>query len=162
MDGEDYRLIRDLTLNASTARVYIAVDDDGKPFVLSDIVVKMELAAADGSSIGMIVPNIGDTQPSSTELNTLPGLSITTLFATSSQVRVARLHVKGGKFFGEAEYTAFSNYYNPLYTQVNRNAAGIYDCDKISSLTMFSINNNSFAAGSRFFVYGRRLKGNNK
>lgn len=156
IDGENYTLIRDMTLPENTNRVYIDNDDDGNPFELSDIVVHMNLEAADGTGVGVIVPNIGDTQPESSVLGELPLLSMSSLFSTSGQLRVARMHTIGGRFFADAEYTAFTNWYAPLYTQVNRNASGIYECDSIQSLTMFSINNYSFAAGSRIMVYGRK------
>lgn len=151
---EPYRFINEVTItDADTSYVLFETDTNGDAFSLHDVIIDFDLTVASGSSLGLIIPNISTAPNSASDI---PYLSALYLFhATNAQRRVARLHVEGGRFFGECENDRLPNDYNTVNTQRNRNATGIYECDSITKLRIYSINAHKFGNGSKIKVYGR-------
>lgn len=154
MLNPNYRLIKEITISdADTSYVLIETDTNGNPFSLYDVIIDFNLTVASGSSIGLIIPNVSNAPSNASDL---PCLTVTYLFhATNAQQRVARMHIDGGRFFGECEADRFQNFYSLMNTQRNRNATGLYECEPISKLRIYSINAHKFGNGSVIKVYGR-------
>ena len=151
-----YRLIKEVTIAGSdTAFILIDSDTNGNPFSLFDVIIDFDMTATGETvnSNGLIYPNV-DSDPGNNGQN-LPFLSVSALFSNSAQRKVARLHVDGGRLVGDSDLSSFTNHYALVYFQHNRNASGLYECEPISKLRIWSINGHKFGNGSVIKVYGR-------
>ena len=151
---EQYRLIKTVTIaDADTTVAYVDTDENGEPFSLHDIVIDFDMELASGTSNAWVIPNVTSAPSDATNM---AALTVQNLFnSAAKQRRIARINVSGGRFFGESEYTTFDNIYANLYTVRNRNATGLFTCDPISKLRIWSMNSHKFGQGSTIKIYGR-------
>lgn len=150
-----YRLINTITTVADQKLVYVDSDSDGNPFSLTDAIIEFDTAAGSNSSGGVVYINGANQIPTSAQMQINPCLAVTGLFGTTEQKRVAVIGVKGGRFFGESTYQTYANYYTAYYKQTSRNASGLYKCDSINKISIFSMNEHSFGVGTVIKIYGR-------
>lgn len=151
----DYRLLKEVTISgADTKAVMVDTDTNGEPFIVHEMLIDFEMTACSGTSQALVMPN--QTTELWTSADLIPYLAIQNLFSSSgSQRRTARLKVEGGRFFGESEASSFDNHYGSVNSQRSRNATGIYECDPISAVRIWSINGHYFGDGTKIKIYGR-------
>lgn len=151
----DYRLLKEVTISgADTKAVMVDTDTNGEPFIVHEMLIDFEMTACSGTSQALVMPN--QTTELWTSADLIPYLAIQNLFSSSgSQRRTARLKVEGGRFFGESEASSFDNHYGSVNSQRSRNATGIYECDPISAVRIWSINGHFFGDGTKIKIYGR-------
>lgn len=151
----DYRLLKEVIISgADTKAVMVDTDTNGDPFIVHEMMIDFELTACSGTSNALVMPN--QTTELWTSADLIPYLAVQNLFSSSgSQRRTARLKVEGGRFFGESEASSFDNHYGSVNSQRSRNATGIYECDPISAVRIWSINGHFFGDGTKIKIYGR-------
>ena len=151
----DYRLLKEVIISgADTKAVMVDTDTNGDPFIVHEMMIDFEMTACSGTSQALVMPN--QTTELWTSADLIPYLAVQNLFSSSgSQRRTARLKVEGGRFFGESEASSFDNHYGSVNSQRSRNATGIYECDPISAVRIWSINGHYFGDGTKIKIYGR-------
>ena len=151
----DYRLLKEVIISGDDTKVVMVdTDTNGDPFIVHEMMIDFEMAACSGTSQALVMPN--QTTELWTSADLIPYLAVQNLFSSSkSQRRTARLKVEGGRFFGESEASSFDNHYGSVNSQRSRNATGIYECDPISAVRIWSINGHYFGDGTKIKIYGR-------
>ena len=151
----DYRLLKEVIISGDdTKAVMVDTDTNGDPFIVHEMLIDFEMTACSGTSQALVMPN--QTTELWTSADLIPYLAVQNLFSSSgSQRRTARLKVEGGRFFGESEASSFDNHYGSVNSQRSRNATGIYECDPISAVRIWSINGHYFGDGTKIKIYGR-------
>ena len=145
-----YRLIKEITITETTNSIYVNKDSNGDSFSLTDVLFVMENVVASASSNGGLSVNDGAGLDSSTAAF----VTVNGAFNTTAQNRVAKLHIEGGRFFGESISASFTNTYGNVMWYTNKNATGLIECNDIHELYFCSLNNHTLSSGT-IKIYGR-------
>lgn len=143
-----YRLIKAIEITEETGKFGILTDENGDPFSLTDLIVYFENVVATGKSNGNIIINAKSIGTNA------PCLTISNVYNTTAQYKVAKLSVDGGRLVGHASASSIDNYYSTYYLTQNKNASGIIECGLIESFYIESLNAHKFVSGT-ITVYGR-------
>lgn len=145
-----YRLIKEITISEETGNIYVIADDNNNPFALVDMIFHFENVVATASGDASISVNSGTAIIGAT----FPSVTVSNLYNTTAQTRVARVSVDGGKFIGEATNTNLSSTYTAAGLTRNLNASGVIQCGAITEFCIGSLNSHKFTSGT-IKVYGR-------
>lgn len=143
-----FSLIYENTITEETGKISIISDIGSNPFSLKEILVLFDGVVGTGSSTGGVILNSGSIGTN------VAYLAISTLYSSTAQTRSAHIQIIGGRMFGDAVNSNMSTVYGPVAVSTSKNASGWIECGLINEITILSLNDHKFSAGT-IRIYGR-------